>query len=598
MKNLLINKKRGNAIKNDKEMRKHRISSVFLWMLALGVLTGMGSTVCASENEDSVSYVYHKHVGSSESEGGCYTQPVYHVHEGTEESGGSCYETVVYHQHAGDEVAGGDCYENPVYHEHSSDECYFTRHVHGDDCYSYISSSEYGCEVVDWWDTPEDDYEGADYKYYEMSCGQTIHGTSAWHQHKELDCNGTGGSSESVLSCSIAEGTLEGYEFSCSKTEETVDGYALSCLKTENTIELYERNCGKEEDIVYGKITVTKSLSGDGYSAYLSAKFEELNGGGVQLSDSGFSWFDSDGNNIGNGESITVSKNGTYRVAADVTGEGSNGEGLTASVTVNDIKDYVEETPEEISGDLPDDGSGESNKEGGNEAQVGRDDEDYQSKEDAGSLEEEMVLIPVPTEVPVLLETAPIVIEAESVKGKDAETDKEESDEAEAVTMGRVEEETPEEAKATATPALRKQTVTVKMEERKSDREELPRIQTIEEKKTFFDSPVVKVITVTAGTFATIVGLFALCYLFRWSVAVYNDDGKGKLTYLGRAMVQNKEEGYTAVITDEMVQRAVTNRYCLKTGLFRFGRGEEELLIEKQSKRISHVIEKEIYVVI
>ena len=611
MRKFIIKKKKENVIVSNKRKKNSRIRNAALWILALGMLTGMGSTVYATEGEENSSYVYHKHAGSSESGGGCYAQPVYHVHEGSEEGGGICYETAIYHQHMGDTSSGGVCYGTAVYHEHNADWCYSTRHTHGSECYRLVSSDEYGCEIVDWWDTIDGDDHDSDYKYYVMSCGQTIHGTSAWHQHEELDCNGTGGTNERVLSCTKS-GVVEGYRLSCSKTAETIDYYTLSCPKTTETIDSYERNCGKEEGIAYGKITLTKNLSEDGYSAVLNAVFEELNGGGLQLSDSGFSWYDSEGNCIGNGENITVSNNDTYSVTAGVSDGNSNGETVTASITVSDIRDYVEEIPEEIPNEQPKDDSWEDD---GDESQSGRDDEDNQGEEntdepeedtddseenvdeeehdddeedddeeEAAGAKEEIAILPIPTEVPVLLETAPIMLEAQTVQEKNAETDKEETDEA--------------EVKPTPTPVLKKQTVSVKMEEKKSDREEVAEIQTVEVKKTFFDSPVVKVITITAGTFAIITGLFVLGYLFRWSVAVYNDDGQGKLIYLGRAMVQNKEEGHTAVITDEMVQRAVTNRYCLKTGLFRFGRGEEELLIKKQSKRISHVIEKEIYVVI
>lgn len=140
-----------------------------------------------------ISYEYHYHTDANGSNphaervsgvGGCYTIPIYHVHMGNSSSNGGCY--IV-----------------PVFHSHDSG------------CYREVSSQEYGCYTIRSWDTSDGDYEGHDYKYYEMSCGQTIHGTNSSHSH-------------SVLSCSRG-GEIVGYSLGCGKNGNTVEGYRPGC---------------------------------------------------------------------------------------------------------------------------------------------------------------------------------------------------------------------------------------------------------------------------------------------------------------------------------------------------------------------------------
>lgn len=140
-----------------------------------------------------ISYEYHYHTDADGNSphaervsgaGGCYTIPIYHVHTGNSSSNGGCY-TV------------------PVFHSHDSG------------CYRKVSSQEYGCYTIRSWDTSDGDYEGHDYKYYEMSCGQTIHGTNSSHSH-------------SVLSCSRG-GEIVGYSLGCGKNGNTVEGYRPGC---------------------------------------------------------------------------------------------------------------------------------------------------------------------------------------------------------------------------------------------------------------------------------------------------------------------------------------------------------------------------------
>lgn len=140
-----------------------------------------------------ISYEYHFHEDGTGNQphsekitesGGCYTVPYYHAHEGTPSKNGGCY-TI------------------PVYHSHSSG------------CYREVGSPEYGCYTIRSWDTSEGDWAGHDYKYYEMSCGRTIHGTNSYHTHN-------------VLSCSQG-GNIVRYSVGCGKNEHIIEGYCPNC---------------------------------------------------------------------------------------------------------------------------------------------------------------------------------------------------------------------------------------------------------------------------------------------------------------------------------------------------------------------------------
>lgn len=140
-----------------------------------------------------ISYEYHYHTDADGS----------NPHEEKVSSAGGCYTIPVYHVHTGNSSSNGGCYTVPVFHNH------------GSGCYREVSSQEYGCYTIRSWDTSDGDYEGHDYKYYEMSCGRIIHGTNSAHSH-------------SVLSCS-RDGEIVGYSLGCGKDGNTVEGYRPGC---------------------------------------------------------------------------------------------------------------------------------------------------------------------------------------------------------------------------------------------------------------------------------------------------------------------------------------------------------------------------------
>lgn len=557
---------------------KKKSVKLFAWMMILGITAGSVLPAYAME-EKIVSYIYHQHIGSSTEEGGCYKSPIYHSHDGDELLGGVCYETPVYHSHVGNETDGGSCYENMIYHVHEGDGteeagCYVADyHTHSSGCYKKVDDDEYGCYVVDWWDTSEDDYEGHDYKWYEMSCGQTIHGTNSSHYHNELNCSRGEDVTGYILGCGKTEESIDGYCLSCEKTAEYIEGYALSCNKTFEEIDGYERSCGKEEDIAYGEIIVTKQpIETEGAIAFVEVK--DYTDGELQFSEEPYKWYDEQGNLIGTGDSISISENGIYQVRADIVNEDINKESLWSEVSVDNIR-----KPE-----MP-----EPNEDTDNE---GDDDEDADSEQTEQVLSPDPVATVAPTAVPTATPIAaatpiatatPVLLPVEDGKSYGEEE---------------VYEKNLFPETGSPTPTLNKETKTVKSEERGS------RITPIEEptvikKEGFLETTVGKILIITVGTFAALTGTFVLFYLLRQSVKIYNDDGQGNMIYLGRTMVQLTDDGYLVVIGEQMAEKALTNRYCIKPGLFRVGRSkEEEVLVEKQDKRISVLLQKEMIVVI
>lgn len=544
-------------------------------VLFMALFVTAGNMTASAQEEQTVTFVYHKHIGNAQEEGGCYGTAVYHCHKGNEIEGGNCFETPVYHSHIGDETVGGDCYGTPVFHVHEGDDsqeggCYeAVYHVHEGSCYSQVSSQEYGCYVKKTVDTSDGDYEGNDYKYYYMSCGEVVHGTNASHSHSILTCSDGERITGYALACGKTEESIDSYSLDCEKTEETIDGYSLSCERTEADIDGYEINCGRDEETPVGKIITIKEKTADESHARIKVSFEDLSEGEVALSEAPFLWFDEQGNTIGTGEEIEISENGTYHVVLHVLNDNINEESLRADITVNSIKKTAFSDPRDEENDSEGEGDG-----------IGAD-----------ALEGN---VPLPTLSPSPTPTA-VVASTQSSGG--ASTLKQSNDRSSEI-------DTEKREVASPAPVWEKREQTIMMEERQSENEEILPIETLEleeenKQTTFFASPVVKLITITTGTFLLLAGLCTLFYLFRWSVSVYNDDGKGNMIYLGRTRVKLQEEGYTIQISDGMVEKALTNRYCIKPGLFGLFKDEkEELLVEKGSKRIAVFLSREMIVVI
>ena len=143
-----------------------------------------------------------------------------------------------------------------------------------------------------------------------------------------------------------------------------------------------------------------------------------------------------------------------------------------------------------------------------------------------------------------------------------------------------------------------KESQTVEMKEYEASKE----VVTVKEEKRrtgFFDAPAVKIITVAGSALALILAVLLLMFYLRRSVKVLNDDGEGRMIYLGRCMVIAENDCYRIVISTIMEEKACTNRYCIRPGLFRLGKKEgEELIIVKGSKSVTSYIDKEMIVML
>ncbi|MDE6203907.1 MAG: hypothetical protein K2G19_10570, partial [Lachnospiraceae bacterium] len=144
-----------------------------------------------------------------------------------------------------------------------------------------------------------------------------------------------------------------------------------------------------------------------------------------------------------------------------------------------------------------------------------------------------------------------------------------------------------------------KETESVQAAEGKAESEITYTIGKRSKRGGFFAQPAVKVITVTVSSVLFLAGIFALLLYFRRSVKVYNDDGEGRMIYLGRCMVSLHEEGYVITIKENMVENSCTNRYCIKPGFFKIGKKEgQELIIYKEGKKTTAYLDTEMIVII
>ncbi len=595
MKALIISKKKKIKAIQKKQKRDGFICRTAAFLLTCIMAAGsvpVYASEAVSQNQ-SITYVYHEHIGNEETGNGCYSVPVYHVHEGSEEEGGNCYITPVYHVHQGDETNGGPCYGTAVYHVHEGNEgsgglCFeAVYHKHKASCYEKILGEDDGCTILRYEDTLDGDYEGHDYKNYYMSCGAVVHGTNSSHYHSKMVCRLEGSVTSYVLGCGRTEETIERYEMSCIKTEETIDAYQLSCTKSEQDIEGYELGCGRGKETPVGKLILTGKLTANKKKANLTIVYEDMSEGEVVLSENPYTWYNGSGKLLGMGDKIQVPSNGKYYAVMDVQNEDIKKDSLKAELQVTGIKKEAAET-----GNSQDGGSGDGQDNTGTE------------NNNIDEPENEVMPTPVasPTVSPMISPAAtPVSTREPSIPKKEEVSALPASDNKS--SFG--EKEAPEDIKTPNPTADWKVEIKERiLEEKKSAKEEVPRVETIEMQNTdesvdFFALPAVKMITITAGAFLTLAFLCVFLYLLAHSVRVYNDDGKGNLSYIGRCLVRTQEDGCSITITDTMLRKAVTNRYCIRSEIFHLWKDkEEELLVVRGERRQSVKIQKEIQVVI
>ena len=118
-------------------------------------------------------------------------------------------------------------------------------------------------------------------------------------------------------------------------------------------------------------------------------------------------------------------------------------------------------------------------------------------------------------------------------------------------------------------------------------------------KNGFFQSTAAKIITVTFSTLLVLAGIILFMLYLLCSVRIFNDDGEGRMIYLGRLLVRKKDEEYSLMITEAMTEKSCTNRYCIKPGFFRLGKKEDqELIVYRDTKKAVAYLSKEMIVIL
>lgn len=128
---------------------------------------------------------------------------------------------------------------------------------------------------------------------------------------------------------------------------------------------------------------------------------------------------------------------------------------------------------------------------------------------------------------------------------------------------------------------------------------DIPQPEQISHEFLFFHSPVVGVITITTGAVVLFGALALLVWYLFHTIRVFNDDGEGKMIYLGRIPVHMTEDGYFVEFTEKILEKAVTNHYLMKTDFFFLGKNTDwEILVMKDGRKKTVRLEKEITITI
>ncbi|RKI92425.1 hypothetical protein D7V94_07085 [Parablautia intestinalis] len=571
--------------------------------------------------------IYHRHIGSPDTFGGCYQNPIEHVHQGSAQTGGGCYTKPVRHTHQGSEQTGGGCYGKEIPHEHQGNAadgggCFSVpiKHEHQDSCYeerectvSYMTvnvlSTETGrcfsghgdtafvrAEGIGTHDSCDIGTENTIIRY----CQQCGFMAPTMHDYQTVICGKN-------------EETVEGYKTGCGKEQDEIERYEPDCGYEENATEYYEPECGKDadgyglacglrEDVPCGRLTVTNENQDTAEKVTLSVKLEDLTGGKLEPYDNPYIWRDENGNQAGSGDKIQVEKNGNYSVTLRLKNKDVDESGLTSKILVDNIwkadpqpsasagaapseHPKASERPapaqspaiSEDSGHDPDpDNTPDNNPDpapsGNGQTMPEINHENKQQEEDSGNKKSGNE-----SAVPEKIRATPV---GRNTKAQEQKADSNPS------------------PSITPFPKIMKETKKAELPKRQAMEEIRYKTGQTERKDSIFANPVVRIITVTAGVLILIIGILLWLLYLRNSVKVYNDDGEGRMIYLGRCLVRLLEDAYTIKITEAMVEKAYTNRYCIKPGLFGLGREDEALVIYKDSKNATAYISKEMIIVL
>lgn len=613
LKNILLKKETGE-----------KALGIVLLVTVFAVSAGMIMPVRGEElpQKAVVTEIYHKHIGNSGEKGGCYQQEIPHIHQGNETEGGNCYQTEIQHVHQGNEASGTGCYSQTVYHTHQGDGqseegCYAAvYHTHEESCYKdkictirYTKGEVIGTEIKECDAHGQSVHERAEgigshvncdigdedvQLEYCRECGIMSY---SYHDYQELTCGkDTETAEDYVVICGKDETTVEGYETGCGFEQGSVERYELSCGKT---AEGYSRNCGLDEKTPVGRMIVTNETEGESEKVTISVRIEDLSGGKLLLDEPPFVWYDETGKKIGDGERIEVEKNGNYIAEVRLHNRDVDEKSLRSSITVDNILGQEGVSPSPGEAVSPSPSSAVPTPSTGAQVTPGKEKEEEsptskpQPAEEPSDEGEEALPQETPLPTPALMiNEKPGDGEGgnhRALEGADKEIRNLESEES---------DESFTEETAEREPAIKKE---VKKKEVKENMAALS--EPVEVKKAgfwqrVFADPKVRIFSIAAGVLLLLSGLLLLLLYFLRSVKIYNDDGQGRFVKLGRCPIRLEEEGYAVTISEQIAEKAYTNRYCIKPGLFRLGKEQQEILVYKDTKRVSARLEKEMIFVI
>ena len=586
-------------------------------LTALLILTGLCPNVRAFADTQTVFYIKHIHTGSPDASGGCYTVPHYHVH--SDPGNGECY-SPRYHSHTGSVESGGGCYTVAVPHYHEGDDssaggCYVPRyHSHGYECYDHKSCyvtrgpetmiTAYGCPCP----RHGDDATYVTYTYVEnhhdcpegrretevsfcSQCGFSGPTSPYDHDWSTLTCSKSSSYIEGyVLGCGHSEGDTDHYEPGCGM-EGVIEGYDLTCTKTGNDIDHYDPGCGMENGSNAAAVRVEKQSISGGIRLSLTASVQDLSDGMIDLGSAAFKWYDSEGNELGSGESLTVSQNGTYGLEVLLESDGIDQGSCRGSVNVSEIRSASS------GGNTNDDDHGGNGGQGNSDTNGNGDDEGNTG--DEGTDQNPLAFVtPTPTATP---STTPAPAVYSGDPGKGGTGDKGKSDASGSRTMASPVPSTTPAILPGKDDAVKK--VQVTPQKRTSENEEVLNSATIDTNNDgakgrqgdkgimqkagqFLKTPAGKVISIGLSTALTAAALFALLLLLRRIAIIFNDDAEMKRHLVGIAIIKLTDDGFVLDISEKVCNRAFTNRYELFLGLFMIGRDPEtEIMVTKKEKQ-------------
>lgn len=497
----------------------------------LGMVMTAAVLVSGMEMRVSAQTIRHTHSGDEQNGGECFSNPVYHTHVGSDTEEGECYSAPIYHVHEGDGAHGGACYGEKITHNHSGNA------FSGGACYAALYHQHNDSCYA------QGDHTSAcpsHREYHSYDCGTVHdwdgdgHGCDGFTAY---DCDG-----HVYLACGMSGGTIVGYAFSCSYWEGQVIGYRMNCGKTSETVEGYELTCTKTADDV------------DHYEK--TCGMEE--GQEIEIPDPPTEDNGNSGNEGGNGEG----GNGEGE-----SGEGESGGGTEPGETETEIPEPDEPSePEPIP-----------------ESATNLEPEQAQEPEQTPQPIVETVTVPSPSVAPTVKKE----VTGEAPVRKKQTTD-----------MDRV---SPEPKPETDLNKQNQQNFPGNAVEEKV---ELPQAAAQPEdaggeplvlkRRWAVFTPVIKMLSITSGTVLSLAAIVLLLLYLRRSVRVYNDNGKGRMKYLGRAAVTLSEEGYYIRITEKLEERAATNRYCIRPDLFLIGKNSSwEIYVVRDGKKKSVYLDKE-----